>query len=161
MKITQKITPYLWFDDNAEDAMRFYTSIFESSKILEIVRYGDAGPGPKGSVMLGKFQLEGQEFLALNGGPMFQFTEAISLFVTCENQREVDELWGKLTAGGGAPSRCGWLKDKFGLSWQIVPADFLEMMRDPDPAKSKRVMQAMLQMSKLEVDVLRKAYEGS
>jgi len=160
MRITQKITPYLWFDDDAEDAMRFYTSIFDDSKILEIVRYGDAAPGPKGSVMLGKFQLEGQEYLALNGGPMFRFTEAISLFVTCENQREVDELWEKLTADGGAPSRCGWLKDKFGLSWQIVPAEFLAMICDPDAVKSQRCMQAMLQMSRLDVDLLRKAYEG-
>jgi predicted 3-demethylubiquinone-9 3-methyltransferase (glyoxalase superfamily) len=155
----QKITTYLWFDDNAEEAMRFYVSIFKNSKILDVVRYGDAGPGPKGTVMCGTFQLEGQEFIALNGGPHFKFTEAISLFVNCQSQAEVDDLWEKLTADGGAPSRCGWLKDKFGLSWQIIPSALLEMMSDEDPEKSKRVMQAMLQMTKIDVEGLKQAYD--
>jgi predicted 3-demethylubiquinone-9 3-methyltransferase (glyoxalase superfamily) len=155
----QKITPYLWFDDNAEEAMRFYVSIFKNSKILNVVRYGDAGPGPKGTVMCGTFQLEGQEFFALNGGPQFKFTEAISLFVNCETQEEVDDLWNKLTAGGGSPSQCGWLKDKFGLSWQIIPSALLEMLSDEDAEKSKRVMQAMLRMSKINIDELRRAYD--
>jgi predicted 3-demethylubiquinone-9 3-methyltransferase (glyoxalase superfamily) len=155
----QKITTYLWFDNNAEEAMNFYVSIFKNSKILDVVRYGDAGPGPKGTVMAGNFQLEGQKFMALNGGPMFKFTEAISLFVDCETQEEVDDLWTKLTAGGGAPSQCGWLKDKFGLSWQIIPSVLLEMLGDKDPAKSKRVMEAMLQMGKIDIQKLRQAYE--
>ncbi|HEY3193941.1 MAG TPA: VOC family protein, partial [Candidatus Dormibacteraeota bacterium] len=131
----------------------------KNSKILELVRYGDAGPGPKGTVMAGTFQLEGQEFMALNGGPHFKFTEAISLFVNCETQEEVDDLWKKLTAGGGAPSQCGWLKDKFGLSWQIVPSVLLKMLADKDPVKSKRVMEAMLQMSKIDISRLKQAYE--
>jgi predicted 3-demethylubiquinone-9 3-methyltransferase (glyoxalase superfamily) len=155
----QKITTYLWFDNNAEEAMNFYVSIFKNSKILEVVRYGDAGPGPKGTVMAGTFQLEGQEFMALNGGPQFKFTEAISLFVNCETQEEVDDLWKKLTAGGGAPSQCGWLKDKFGLSWQIVPSVLLKMLADKDAVKSKRVMEAMLQMSKIDISRLKQAYE--
>lgn len=156
----QKITTYLWFDNNAEEAMNFYVSIFKSSKILDLVRSGDAGPGPKGSVLMGSFQLEGQKFLALNGGPQFKFTEAISLLVDCETQEEVDDLWAKLTADGGAPSQCGWLKDKFGLSWQIVPFALPEMLKDPDPEKSKRVMEALLQMSKLDINRLKRAYEG-
>ena len=155
----QKITTYLWFDNNAEEAMNFYVSIFENSKILDIVRFGDAGPGPKGTVMAGTFQLEGQEFMALNGGPQFKFTEAISLFVHCETQEEVDDLWKKLTAGGGAPSQCGWLKDKFGLSWQIIPSVLLKLLADRDAAKSKRVMEAMLQMSKIDIKKLKQAYE--
>ena len=160
MASKQKITTYLWFDNNAEEAMNFYISIFKSSKILDLVRYGDAGPGPKGQVMMGSFQLEGQKFLALNGGPQFKFTEAISLLVDCETQEEVDDLWAKLTADGGAPSQCGWLKDKFGLSWQIVPSALPEMLKDPDPEKSKRVMEALLQMGKLDINRLRQAYEG-
>jgi predicted 3-demethylubiquinone-9 3-methyltransferase (glyoxalase superfamily) len=155
----QKITTYLWFDNNAEEAMRFYVSIFKNSKILDVVRYGDAGPGPKGTVMCGTFQLEGQQFIALNGGPHFKFTEAISLFVSCENQEEVDDLWKKLTAGGGSPSQCGWLKDKFGLSWQIVPTALLEMLADEDAAKSKRIMQAMLRMIKIDINGLKQAYD--
>jgi len=155
----QKITTYLWFDNNAEEAMNFYVSIFKNSKILDVVRYGDAGPGPKGTVMAGTFQLEGQEFMALNGGPQFKFTEAISLFVHCETQEEVDDLWKKLTAGGGAPSQCGWLKDKFGLSWQIIPSVLLKLLADRDAAKSKRVMEAMLQMSKIDIKKLKQAYE--
>src|ERR1700692_244309 len=141
----QKITPFLWFDGKAEAAMNFYVSIFKNSKVGRVTRYGDAGPGPKGSVMSATFQLEGQQFMALNGGPMFQFTPAISLFVDCATQEEVDELWKKLSAGG-KPDRCGWLKDKFGLSWQIIPKALGELLGDKDPEKSKRVMQAMLQM---------------
>jgi len=158
MSTQQKITTYLWFDDNAEEAMDFYTSIFKNSKILDVARYGEAGPGPKGTVMAGTFQLEGQRFMALNGGPRFKFTEAISLFVNCETQEEIDDLWKKLTADGGAPSMCGWLKDKFGLSWQITPSVLLEMLSDKDPAKSKRVMEAMLQMSKIDIKKLKDAY---
>jgi predicted 3-demethylubiquinone-9 3-methyltransferase (glyoxalase superfamily) len=155
----QKITTFLWFDDNAEEAMNFYVSVFKDSKILEIARYGDAGPGPKGTVMCGTFQLEGQQFMALNGGPHFKFTEAISLLVNCDTQAEVDELWKKLTADGGEPSQCGWLKDKFGLSWQIVPGVLGQMLQDKDPKKSQRVMEAMLQMSKLDIAKLKQAYE--
>lgn len=155
----QRITTYLWFDNNAEEAMNFYVSIFKNSKVLDVARYGDAGPGPKGTVMCGTFQLEGQEFMALNGGPHFKFTEAISLFVHCETQEEVDDLWKKLTVGGGAPSQCGWLKDKFGLSWQIIPSVLLKMLADKDAVKSKRVMEAMLQMSKIDIKKLKQAYE--
>ncbi len=152
----QKITTFLWFDGNAEEAANHYTSIFKNSKILKTARYGEAGPGPKGSVMTVTFELEGQEFIALNGGPEFKFTEAISLLVNCETQKEVDELWSKLTAGG-EESQCGWLKDKFGLSWQIVPKALFELLQDPDPKKSKRVMEAMLQMRKIDLDRLKKA----
>ena len=155
----QKIRPFLWFDNQAEEAMNFYVSIFNNSKVGKVSRYGDAGPGPKGTVMSATFQLEGQEFMALNGGPLFHFTEAISFFVDCKTQEEVDDLWGKLTAGG-QPSRCGWLKDKFGLSWQIIPSALMEMLQDKDPQKSKRVMQAMLQMSKIDIAGLKRAYEG-
>ena len=160
MSSRQKITTYLWFDDNAEEAINFYVSIFKSSKVLQLTRYGDAGPGPKGMVMFGSFQLEGQQFMALNGGPHFKFTEAISLFVSCESQEEVDDLWTKLTADGGAPSQCGWLKDKYGLSWQIIPTALMELMSDKDPEKSKRVMQAMLQMTKIDIAALKRAYDG-
>lgn len=155
----QKITPFLWFDDNAEEAMNFYVSIFENSKIKNVARYGEAGPGPKGTVMTGTFELDGQEFMALNGGPHFKFTEAISLFVNCETQEEVDELWEKLSEGG-SKSQCGWLKDKFGLSWQIIPKVLGELMNDPDPVKSQRVMNAMLQMTKIDIKGLRAAYES-
>jgi predicted 3-demethylubiquinone-9 3-methyltransferase (glyoxalase superfamily) len=155
----QKIRPFLWFDNQAEEAMNFYVSIFKNSKVGKVSRYGDAGPGPKGTVMSATFQLEGQEFMALNGGPLFHFTEAISFFVDCKTQEEVDDLWGKLTAGG-QPSRCGWLKDKFGLSWQIIPSALMEMLQDKDPQKSNRVMQAMLQMSKIDIAGLKRAYEG-
>jgi predicted 3-demethylubiquinone-9 3-methyltransferase (glyoxalase superfamily) len=137
----QKITPFLWFNDNAEEAMNFYVSTFKNSKVGSISRYGDAGPGPKGSVMTATFQLDGQEFIALNGGPQFKFTEAISFLVNCETQREIDELWAKLSAGG-QEGRCGWLKDRYGLSWQIVPRVLSEMLGDKDPAKSRRVMNA-------------------
>jgi predicted 3-demethylubiquinone-9 3-methyltransferase (glyoxalase superfamily) len=153
----QKITPFLWFNDNAEAAINFYTSIFKDSKILSISRYGEAGPGPSGTVMSATFQLEGQEFMALNGGPQYQFTEAISLFVNCETQEEVDNLWNKLTEGG-EPGPCGWLKDKFGLSWQIIPTALSELLGDPDPVKAQNVMKAMLQMSKIDVEKLKQAY---
>jgi predicted 3-demethylubiquinone-9 3-methyltransferase (glyoxalase superfamily) len=158
-RLMQKITPFLWFDGQAEEAMNFYTSVFKNSKIGRVTRYGAAGPGPKGTVMSATFQLDGQEFMALNGGPQFKFTEAISLFVNCETQEEVDELWEKLSAGG-KKDRCGWLKDKFGLSWQIIPRALGEMLGDKDPEKSKRVMQAMLQMDKIDTKTLKQAYDG-
>jgi len=160
MSTKQKITPFLWFDSNAEEAMNFYVSIFKNSKILEVSRYGDAGPGPKGAVMTATFQLEGQQFIALNGGPHFKFTEAISLFVDCETQEEVNSLWDRLTAGGGAPSQCGWLKDRFGLSWQIVPSILPRLLADNDPVRSKRVMEAMLKMTRIDIDALKRAHEG-
>ena len=141
----QKITPFLWFNDKAEEAVNFYVSIFRNSKVMSVSRFGDAGPGPKGSVMSMTFQIEGQDFYALNGGPVFTFTPAISLFVNCESQQEVDELWEKLSAGG-KKDRCGWLKDRYGLSWQIIPTVLGKLLQDKDPEKSKRVMQAMLQM---------------
>jgi len=147
----QKITPFLWFDDKAEEAMKFYTSIFKNSKIGSVTRYGDAGPGAKGTVMSATFEIEGQKFMALNGGPMYKFTPAISFFVNCETQQEVDELWEKLSAGG-EKSRCGWLKDKFGVSWQIIPSVLGQLLGDKDPEKSKRVMKAMLQMDKLDIE---------
>jgi predicted 3-demethylubiquinone-9 3-methyltransferase (glyoxalase superfamily) len=159
MSTKQKITPFLWFNDIAEEATKFYTSIFRNSKTLNVARYGDAGPGPKGTVMSITFQLEGQEFMALNGGPQFKFTEALSLFVNCATQEEVDDLWAKLSAGG-EPGPCGWLKDKFGLSWQIIPGVLGEMLQDKDPQKSKRTMEAMLQMSKIDIKRLKQAYEG-
>ena len=154
----QKITPFLWFDGKAEEAMNFYTSIFKNSKIKSVTRYGEAGPGPKGTVMTGTFQLEGQDFMALNGGPHFTFSPAISFFVNCQTQQEVDELWEKLSEGG-EKGRCGWLKDKYGLSWQIVPSALGEMLRDEDAEKSKRVMKAMLQMDKIDIKALKQAYE--
>jgi len=154
----QKITPFLWFDNNAEEAVNHYLSIFKNSKIVTVVRYGDAGPGPKGSVMTVAFQLEGQDFIALNGGPIFKFTEAISLSVDCKTQQEIDELWEKLS-DGGQKGQCGWLKDKFGLSWQINPSVLVEMLQDKDAEKSKRVMQAMLQMGKIDIARLRQAYQ--
>jgi predicted 3-demethylubiquinone-9 3-methyltransferase (glyoxalase superfamily) len=156
----QKVTTCLWFDNNAEEAVTFYTSLFKNSKVLEVARYGEAGPGPGDSVLTMRFQLDGVEIMALNGGPAFKFTEAISLSVDCESQAEVDELWEKLTADGGEPSQCGWLKDRFGLSWQIVPRALIEMLGDPDPAKSKRVMEAMLKMTKIDTKVLQEAYAG-
>jgi predicted 3-demethylubiquinone-9 3-methyltransferase (glyoxalase superfamily) len=154
-----KITPFLWFDDKAEEAMNFYVSIFKNSKTGAVTRYGAGGPGPEGAVMTATFQLDGQDFMALNGGPLFKFTEAISFFVNCETQAEVDELWEKLSAGG-EKGRCGWLKDKYGLSWQIIPTVLGELMKDKDPEKSKRVMQAMLQMNKLDIARLKQAHEG-
>ena len=154
----QKITPFLWFNDQAEEAMNFYTAIFKNSKISSVSRYGEGGPGPQGSVMTATFELNGQEFMALNGGPLFTFTEAISFFVNCETQAEVDELWEKLTEGG-EESQCGWLKDKYGLSWQIVPSVLGELLNDPDAEKAGRVMNAMLQMKKIDIAGLRSAYE--
>ena len=154
----QKITPFLWFDDNAEEAMKFYVSIFKNSKVLGITRYGDAGPGPKGTVMTAKFQLDGQEFVALNGGPQFKFTEAVSFVVNCETQDEVDKYWVKLSEGG-EKSRCGWLQDKYGLSWQIVPTLLVELVQDKDAERSQRVMKAMLQMNKIDIERLQQAYE--
>lgn len=155
----QKITPFLWFDNNAEEAVNLYVSIFKNSKVLSITRYGEAGPGPKGTVMTADFQLDGQEFIALNGGPHFKFTEAISLSVDCESQEEVDELWEKLSAGG-EKGRCGWLKDKYGLSWQVNPRVLGEMLQDKDPEKSRRVMEAMLKMDKIDIKTLKQAYDG-
>jgi len=147
----QKITPFLWFDDQAEEAMNFYTSIFKNSKIGSITRYGEAGPGTKGAVMSVTFQLDGQEFMALNGGPHFTFSPAISFFVNCETQAEVDELWAKLS-DGGEEEQCGWLKDKYGVSWQIIPSGLIEMLYGQDAEKSQRAMNAMLQMVKIDLE---------
>jgi predicted 3-demethylubiquinone-9 3-methyltransferase (glyoxalase superfamily) len=149
-----KITPFLWFDSQAEDAMNLYTSIFKKSRIITVNR-------AQGKVMSVQFELEGQEFMALNAGPQFKFTEAVSFFVGCEAQQEIDELWTKLTADGGAPSRCGWLKDKFGLSWQIIPDSLGRMLSDKDPAKAGRTMNAMLQMDKIDMKRLQQAYDGA
>ena len=156
----QKITTFLWFNDQAEEAVNLYISLFKNSKTLNVARYGDAGPGPKGSAMTVTFQLDGQQFIALNGGPMFHFTEAISLSVNCENQQEVDDLWNRLTANGGKESQCGWLKDKFGLSWQIVPSVLGKLLGDKDRVKANRAMQAMLQMKKLDIQRLQDAFDG-
>lgn len=154
----QRITPFLWFDHQAEEAADLYTSIFPNSKIRRVVRYGKAGPGPPGSVLTVEFQLDGQTFVALNGRPHFQFTEAISFVVHCPTQEEVDFYWEKLSVGGGEV-QCGWLKDRFGLSWQIVPAVLSELLSDPDPEKSQRVMKALLAMKKLNIRALQQAYE--
>jgi predicted 3-demethylubiquinone-9 3-methyltransferase (glyoxalase superfamily) len=154
----QKITPFLWFDGRAEEAVNFYTAIFPNSKIVSMMRYGEAGSGPKGSVMSATFELQGQEFIALNGGPMFTFSPAISFFVHCETQEEVDKFWEKL-AEGGEKQRCGWLRDKFGVSWQVVPTVLGQLLQDKDAEKSKRVMNAMLQMEKLDIAGLKRAHE--
>jgi predicted 3-demethylubiquinone-9 3-methyltransferase (glyoxalase superfamily) len=156
----QKITPFLWFNDNADEAVKFYVSVFKNSKIGPILRCGEAGPGPVGSVLTIDFQLEGQDFIALNGGPHFTFNEAISFSVDCQTQDEVDELWAKLTADGGQPSACSWLKDKFGVSWQIVPRILPQLLRDKDPARAKRAMQAMMQMGKIDIRKLKDAVES-
>ena len=156
----QKITPFLWFNDQAEEATNFYVSIFKNSQVVRVTRNGEGGPGPKGSVMSTTFQLDGQEFYALNGGPMFTFTPAISFFIHCETQAEIDEFWEKLSAGG-TQERCGWLKDKFGVSWQVVPSILGKLLQNPDPAKSKRVMAAMLQMNKLDIKGLQQAADGA
>jgi len=153
----QKISPFLWFDSNAEEAANFYVAIFKDSKVLKIARYGEAGPGPAGSVMVVNFQIEGQDFIALNGGPLFKFTEAISFVINCQTQEEVDHYWNKLTAGGGQESQCGWLKDKYGLSWQVTPAILGELLADKDQKKAQRVMQAMLQMKKIDIAALQRA----
>lgn len=155
-----KITTFLWYDTQAEEAANLYTSIFPNSKILTIARYGDAGPGPKGSVMTMAFELDGHKFIALNGGPHFKFTEAISLLIECKSQEEVDHYWSRLTEGG-QESQCGWLQDKFGLSWQVTPTALGEMLSDADRAKAGRVMQAMLKMKKIDIATLRRAYEGT
>jgi predicted 3-demethylubiquinone-9 3-methyltransferase (glyoxalase superfamily) len=155
----QKITTFLWFNDNAEEAIRFYTSLFGDSKIVSQSRWGEGGPVPKGTLMSSTFRLAGQEFIALNGGPQFKFTEAISLFVTCETQAEVDKLWDALTAGG-TPSQCGWLKDKYGLWWQIIPTALERMIYDKDPSKARRATEAMLKMGKIDIAQLQKAYDG-
>lgn len=156
----QKITPCLWFDNQAEEAMNFYVSVFKHSSVESISRYGEAGPGPEGSVLTVTFKLEGQDFMALNGGPHFQFSPAISLYVDCATQNEVDELWAKLSAVPEA-EQCGWLQDKFGVSWQIVPSILGELVQDKDPAKSNRVMQTMLQMKKLDIAALQAAYDDA
>ncbi len=153
-----KISPFLWFDNQAEEAARFYVSVFPNSKIVTTTRYGEAGPGPRGSVMTVVFQLDGQEFIALNGGPRFKFTEAVSFSVSCKTQSEVDEFWGKLSKGG-EEGPCGWLKDRYGLSWQINPTALGEMLGDPDPQKAKRVMEAMLKMKKIDIAGLKEAYD--
>ena len=160
MKTPPKITTFLWYDDDAEEAIRFYCSIFPDSKILAETRWGEGGPVPEGTLMTATFQLAGQEFMALNGGPMYRFNEAISLFVHCNTQREIDEMWAKLTSGGGEPGQCGWLKDKYGLSWQVAPDALVEMLGDRDPAKARRASAAMLEMGKLDLQRLKQAYEG-
>ncbi|NIX77725.1 VOC family protein [Microvirga terricola] len=156
----QKITPFLWFDTEAEEAMNFYVSVFKNAKAGKVTRYGDSGPGPAGKVMTASFELNGVPFTALNGGPQFKFNEAISFVVHCQDQAEVDELWEKLSEGG-EQRPCAWLKDKFGISWQIVPTVMIEMLSEPDPAKSKRVMEAMLQMTKIDIATLKRAMKAS
>ncbi|MBB6731619.1 VOC family protein [Cohnella zeiphila] len=157
--MSNKITPFLWFNDNAEEAIQFYGSIFKNAKTSNVSRYGEGAPFPKGTLMSATFELEGQRFMALNAGPHFKFNEAVSFYVNCETQEEVDDLWEKLTADGGEPGRCGWLKDKFGLSWQIVPAILGELLADKDAGKAGRVTQAMLQMDKIDIRALKQAYE--
>ena len=156
----QRITPFLWFDNQAEEAAKFYVSIFKNSKIGKVSRYGDAGPGPKGTVLTVSFELQGQQFIALNGGPKFKFSPAVSFVVNCETQQEIDAYWEKLSAGGRI-DQCGWLSDKYGLSWQIVPASLGELMSSKDPERSGRVMKALLQMKKLDIEVLKRASDGA
>ncbi len=157
----QKITPFLWFDDQAEEAVKFYTSVFENSKVGRILRYGEeaaeASGRPTGSVLTIEFEIEGQKFVALNGGPQFKFNESVSFVVNCDTQKEVDYYWGKLTADGGQESACGWLKDKFGLSWQVTPTVLIDMLHGTDSAKAERVMKAMLQMQKIDIEKLKEA----
>jgi predicted 3-demethylubiquinone-9 3-methyltransferase (glyoxalase superfamily) len=155
----RRITPFLWFDHQAEEAANLYVSVFPGSRIVSVSRYGEAGPGPKGSVMTVAFELDGQSFTALNGGPLFQFTEAISFVVDCKTQEEVDRYWAKLS-DGGHEGQCGWLKDRFGLSWQIIPSTLGEMLTDPEPGKARKVMEAMLRMKKIDVAELRKARDS-
>jgi predicted 3-demethylubiquinone-9 3-methyltransferase (glyoxalase superfamily) len=155
-----KPTPFLWFDSNAEEAMNFYVSLFPNSKIGSTTRYGAGGPGPAGTVMTAQFSLDGQDFVALNGGPVYKFSEAVSFSVSCDTQAEVDRLWDKLTSGGGQPGPCGWLKDKYGLSWQVVPAILPKLLSGSNPAKSARTMAAMMKMGKLDGDALQRAYDG-
>jgi predicted 3-demethylubiquinone-9 3-methyltransferase (glyoxalase superfamily) len=158
MASIQKITPYLWFNGNAEAAVEFYTSVFPDSRVTKIARWGEGGPGPEGTVMSIAFELAGQGFFALNGGPQFTFNPAVSLFVACESQAEVDNLWGKLLAGGGKPTACGWLEDRYGLSWQVIPTGLIDLMSDPDPKASGRVARALMGMQKIELDLLRRAH---
>jgi len=155
----QKITTFLMFNDQTEEAVNFYVSTFKNAKIVSATRYGEEGPGPAGTIMSATFQLEGQHFMAFNGGPHFSFTEGISLFVSCQTQEEVDELWEKLSEGG-EKEQCGWVKDKFGVSWQIIPTALMEMLGDPDPEKAQRATQAMLKMSKIDIAGLKRAYDG-
>lgn len=159
-KTAPKITPFLWFDNNLEEAIKFYTAVFRNSKVFEVRRFDDAGPDGKSKVTTARFRLGGQEFMGLNGGPLFKFTEAVSFVVSCQTQQEVDYYWRRLTAGGGRPSQCAWLKDKYGLSWQIVPDALMDLLGDKDPAKAGRVMQAMLQMSKIDIKKLQRAHAG-
>jgi predicted 3-demethylubiquinone-9 3-methyltransferase (glyoxalase superfamily) len=156
----QKISPFLWFDGKAEEAANFYISIFKNSKIVNVMRYGEAGPGPKGSVMGVTFQLDGQEFMAINGGPQFTFSPAISFFVKCETQAEIDQFWEELLAGGGKTQQCGWLTDRYGVTWQIVPTVLGQLLQSKDAEKSQRAMRAMMQMVKLDIAALQKAYDG-
>lgn len=156
----QKITPFLWFDTQAEEAMNFYVSIFKDSKVLGLTRNGEAAPGPTGAVLTADFELEGQKFTALNGGPQFKFTEAVSFVVNCTSQEEVDYYWEKLTADGGTEVQCGWLKDKYGLAWQIVPTILLDLIQDPDTEKADRVMQAMMKMVKIDIETIKRAAAG-
>jgi predicted 3-demethylubiquinone-9 3-methyltransferase (glyoxalase superfamily) len=155
----QKITTFLWFDGQAEDAVKFYVSIFKNAKRGPIARYGDAGPMPRGTVLTASFEIEGQEFVALNGGPQYHFTPAISFAVNCDTQEEIDELWEKLSADSGEKIQCGWLTDKYGVSWQIVPRTLGAMVQDANPERSNRVMQALMQMKKLDIAALKRAYE--
>jgi predicted 3-demethylubiquinone-9 3-methyltransferase (glyoxalase superfamily) len=157
---TQKITTYLWFDGNAEEAVELYTSIFPRSRVTNVARWGEGGPGPAGTVMNIAFELDGQQLIALNGGPHFKFTPAVSLFVACDSQAEVDSYWSKFLAAGGKPTACGWLEDKFGLSWQIIPTRLVELMTDPDPARAGRVANAMMGMVKIDIAGLERAYAG-
>ncbi len=152
----QKITPFLWFDNQAEEAINFYVSIFKNSKIVSMSRWSEGSPFPAGLLMTATFILDGQEFMALNAGPQFKFTEAVSFFINCETQAEIDEIWGKLTSDGGEPSQCGWLKDKYGLSWQVIPTALNELMSAPD-GRGSRVMAALMQMSKIDIEILRQA----
>lgn len=156
----QKIHPCLWFDGNAEEAVNHYLAVFDNAWIVSTTRWGDTGPGPKGGVLTILFEIEGQTFLALNGGPQFKFSEALSMVVNCKSQQEVDRYWQALTSDGGSPGQCGWLKDKFGMSWQITPEQMPALLQDPDSAKSDRVMRVMMQMTKLDIAALEKAYEG-
>ena len=155
----KRITPFLWFDKDAEEAANFYASVFPNAKIDNVARYGEAGPGDAGAVMTVEFELDGQRFVALNGGPQYKFTEAVSFVVNCETQDEVDEYWEKLSEGG-EQGPCGWLKDRYGLSWQVVPTVLSELLTDPDPEKAQRVMSAMMQMRKIEIEPLKRAYQG-
>ena len=159
IKSSQKITPFLWFDGEAEEAANFYTSIFENSRIVDVTRYGEAGPGEKGSVMTVSFELEGQRFVGLNGGPNYKFTPAVSFYISCKTQEEVDYFWKRLLAGGGEPNACGWLTDKFGLSWQVIPDALIEYLQDEDRERAQRVMQAMMKMVKIDVKKIQEAYD--